>query len=82
MFDEPASDPAQVGRDIADFDIGEPLGTVAERLREDAHGVHWWGGLNAELPTLPDSKRLRSVLAQARAKHVQRSLGDQDPTAT
>lgn len=36
-------DPETVGRDAAAFCIGEPLGTVADHLRPDANGVHWWG---------------------------------------
>jgi hypothetical protein len=62
--DEPDSvaDPRSFGQDIADFDIGEPLGTVVERLRVDAAGVHWWGDLDESLPSLPDSARLRQVI--------------------
>ncbi|UGT44039.1 hypothetical protein LTV02_11920 [Nocardia yamanashiensis] len=38
-----APDPRRYGRDVADFDIGEPLGTVAGSLRSDDRGIHWWG---------------------------------------
>ncbi|WP_433662337.1 hypothetical protein ACQPW1_09370 [Nocardia sp. CA-128927] len=38
-----APDPVRYGRDVADFDIGEPLGTVADRLRIDENGIQWWG---------------------------------------
>jgi hypothetical protein len=43
MYGEPVSDPESFGRDIADFQIGEPLGTVVDRLRLDDNGVSWWG---------------------------------------
>lgn len=42
-----------LGQDIADFSIGEPLGAVSERLRVDAHGVQWWGELLTDLPHPP-----------------------------
>ncbi|MEU7140893.1 hypothetical protein ABZ942_15685 [Nocardia sp. NPDC046473] len=38
-----APDSKRYGRDVADFDIGEPLGTVVVNLRADDHGIHWWG---------------------------------------
>lgn len=41
------------GRDVADFDIGEPLGTVASRLRVGADGISWWGSLGEETPVKP-----------------------------
>lgn len=72
MYGEPPVDPMQFGQDIADFDIGEPLGTVADHLRQDAHGVHWWGSLDAELPILPESERLLRVIAQASEEHDRR----------
>jgi hypothetical protein len=53
MYGDDATDPDEFGRDVADFDIGEPLGTVVERLRVDAAGVHWWGDLDDELPQKP-----------------------------
>jgi hypothetical protein len=56
MYGEPVSDPESFGRDIADFDIGEPMGTIADRLRPDDHGVSWWGATGNELPGLPDSQ--------------------------
>lgn len=49
-----AVDPGQFGRDVADYDIGEPLGTVADRLRLDESGIAWWGDLDEdELPRPP-----------------------------
>jgi hypothetical protein len=62
------ADPRSFGQDVADFDIGEPLGTVVDRLRVDAAGVHWWGDLDEALPPLPDSARLRQVIADARGQ--------------
>ncbi|WP_378741087.1 hypothetical protein [Nocardia brasiliensis] len=44
-----APDPKRYGRDVADFDIGEPPGTVLDHLRVDDHDLHWWG----TLPTTP-----------------------------
>lgn len=72
MYGERPWDPVQLGQDIADFDIGEPLGTVAAGLRQDAHGVRWWGTLQADLPALPDSDRLLQVIAQACQEHERR----------
>ena len=72
MYGEQPVDPVPFGNDIADFDIGEPLGTVAEGLRQDAHGVHWWGSLEADLPVLPESERLLKVISQAREEHESR----------
>lgn len=41
VYGDSASD---IGQEIADFDIGEPLGTVASRLSHDpSTGVWWWG---------------------------------------
>jgi len=53
MNGDPADDPEQFGRDVASFDIGEPLGRVVERLRHDVRGVSWWGDLDRELPRKP-----------------------------
>lgn len=47
------SDATELGQDIADFDIGEPLGSVSERLRVDVYGVQWWGHLLPDLPRRP-----------------------------
>ena len=55
MYGSPPSDPEQFGRDVADFDIGEPLGSVVERLRPDDKGIHWWGDLGDELPRRPNA---------------------------
>lgn len=53
MYGDEPSDPEQFGRDVADFDIGEPLGTVANSLRSDLNGIHWWGDLEDDLPRRP-----------------------------
>ncbi|MEA1798898.1 hypothetical protein [Rhodococcus qingshengii] len=44
-------DPAQFGQDVATGDIGEPLGTVAHKLKPDTAGVHWWGSIGESLPS-------------------------------
>ncbi|WP_143546083.1 MULTISPECIES: hypothetical protein [Nocardiaceae] len=44
------ADAGRFGREVADFDIGEPLGTVANNLRQDKNGVDWWGYLDADTP--------------------------------
>lgn len=49
---EPSS-AAALGQDLADFAVGEPLGNVVSKLRQDAHGVNWWGELQADLPHRP-----------------------------
>lgn len=36
-------DPTECGEMIADFDVAEPLGTIAEHLTYDDDGVGWWG---------------------------------------
>lgn len=72
LYGEPASDPGHFGQDVADFSIGEPLGSVVDHLRQDSHGIYWWGDLNDELPALPDSTRLRSVVAAAAEEHDRR----------
>jgi hypothetical protein len=43
-----APDPVRFGEDVADFDIGEPLGTVADHLRTSSDGVNWWGARKDE----------------------------------
>lgn len=53
MYGAPPTDAVQFGRDIADFEIGEPLGSVVERLRPDSADVYWWGDLDEELPRKP-----------------------------
>ena len=53
MYGDEPSDPEEYGRDVADFSIGEPLGTVAQHLRPDKEGVHWWGDLGEALPCKP-----------------------------
>jgi hypothetical protein len=71
MYGEPVSDPESFGRDVADFQIGEPLGTAADWLRPDDHGVHWLGIADA-FPELPVSQRLLGVVAAANAEHASR----------
>jgi hypothetical protein len=53
--DEPEHliDPVAFGWNVADFDIGEPLGFVVTILRYDRGDVGWWGTLEAELPEPP-----------------------------
>lgn len=46
-------DAERFGREVADFDIGEPLGTVANNLRPDRNGIDWWGYLDAKTPVKP-----------------------------
>lgn len=36
-------DPVRFGQDVADFDIGEPLGSVIDGLQQAEDGTHWWG---------------------------------------
>lgn len=48
-------DPVAFGWNVADFDLGEPLGFVATVLRYDRADVGWWGSLGAELPEPPAS---------------------------
>jgi hypothetical protein len=43
----------QYGRDVANFEIGEPLGTVSERSRADESGIGWWGSLDEVPPIHP-----------------------------
>ena len=53
MYGELPDSPEDFGCDIAVYAIGEPLGTVADRLRVDESGVHWWGDLDEHLPRPP-----------------------------
>jgi hypothetical protein len=48
-------DPTMFAWNVADFDIGEPLGFVATVLRFDRQGVGWWGNLDTDtdLPRRP-----------------------------
>lgn len=39
--DEPT--PEEFGHEVADFNIGEPLGSYLEILDHDADGLGWWG---------------------------------------
>ncbi len=50
-------DPMPFGWNVADFDIGEPLGYVATILRADDTGVEWWGTVGSELPRRPQRRR-------------------------
>ena len=51
--EEQEDDPDRFGSDVAVYDIQEPLGEVATRLRLDDSGVHWWGELERQLPRRP-----------------------------
>ncbi|GAB2476317.1 hypothetical protein GCM10027265_28200 [Jatrophihabitans fulvus] len=42
------------GWNMADFDIGEPLGYVTTVLRHDDADIGWWGDLGERLPVRPD----------------------------
>jgi hypothetical protein len=55
-----APEPVAFGYDVADNDLGEPLGGAAETLRTDADGVRWWGCLLSELPAAPARSGRRS----------------------
>lgn len=41
-------DPREIGAEIADYCIGEPLGTVAEHLAHDPTAHVWWWGSSAD----------------------------------
>lgn len=41
------------GWNVADFDVGEPLGFVTTVLRYDAADIGWWGNLGDDLPEAP-----------------------------
>lgn len=43
-------DPVAFARNVADFDLGEPLGFVVTVLRYDGADVGWWGDLDDDLP--------------------------------
>lgn len=49
----PDVDPVAFGRNVADFDLGEPLGMMVRALRYDEQGIGWWGSLGDRLPTRP-----------------------------
>jgi hypothetical protein len=72
MYGEPLSDPESYGRDVADYQIGEPLGTAVGWLRVDDHGVRWLGIPGDEFPELPTSQRLVGVIAAMNAEHATR----------
>lgn len=46
-------DPVAFGWNVADFDVGEPLGYVTTVLRYDAADIGWWGNLGITLPRAP-----------------------------
>jgi hypothetical protein len=52
-FDADWVDPVAFGWNVADFDIGEPLGFVATILRYDRGDIGWWGSLGVALPSPP-----------------------------
>ena len=35
--------PEEFGQEVADFNIGEPLGAYVDILDVDADGLEWWG---------------------------------------
>lgn len=43
-------DPVAFGWNVADFDVGEPLGYVTTILRYDRADIGWWGNLGDDLP--------------------------------
>lgn len=47
------ADPVPFGWNVADFDVGEPLGYVTTILRYGAADIGWWGNLGDGLPTAP-----------------------------
>ena len=49
----PDVDPVAFGHNVADFDLGEPLGMISRALRIDSDGVGWWGSLADTLPARP-----------------------------
>lgn len=49
----PGVDAVPFGWNVADFDVGEPLGYVTTVLRYDAADIGWWGNLDDELPVPP-----------------------------
>lgn len=46
-------DAQRFGWNVADFDVGEPLGYVTTVLRHDLADIGWWGDVDATLPTPP-----------------------------
>ncbi|MBE7196083.1 MAG: hypothetical protein INR66_26850 [Gordonia polyisoprenivorans] len=49
--------PEPFGWNVADFDLGEPLGYVTTVLRYDAADVGWWGNVTeGDLPDPPESE--------------------------
>lgn len=49
----PDVDAVAFGHNVADFDLGEPLGMIVRALRYDEDGVGWWGSLADDLPVRP-----------------------------
>lgn len=48
-------DPNAFGWNVADFDLGEPLGYVTTILRYDSADIGWWGNLAEDLPRPPSA---------------------------
>jgi hypothetical protein len=42
-FEAGIDTPEEFGADVAEFDIAEPLGSIAKKLHPDSSGIHWWG---------------------------------------
>lgn len=47
---QPPTTLCSLGKTLPPADIGEPLGTVARRLRPEVTGIHWWGSLGTSMP--------------------------------
>ncbi len=54
MGDLDNPDPVAFGKNVADFDIGEPMGSVVDALVIDTAGIGWWGSLT-QVPPATDS---------------------------
>lgn len=62
-------DPIGFGRVVAEFDIGEPLGSANYLLRTDDSGVGWWGALKAQLPSPPVPRPMSDPLGKIQSKN-------------
>ena len=60
MGDLDNPDPVAFGKNVADFDIGEPMGSVVDALVIDTAGIGWWGSLTQSHP-LPTAWHPRSL---------------------
>jgi hypothetical protein len=56
--------PEEFGQEVADFNIGEPLGAYAEILDVDSQGLGWWGHL--PLPTRSRRRGRRVTRSQVK----------------